>query len=275
MQGTVFDIKEFALHDGQGIRTTVFLKGCPLRCIWCHNPEGFSPRIELYDKKTGCTGCGLCRQPCNHADCREFGRCLHICPQNLLRKAGVLWDSDTLAQKLLRRAEEYALFGGGVTLSGGEPLLQWEFSLEVLQALRGKVHRAIETSGYADSSVFQKIIAQCDFVYMDLKLADPELHREYTGVSNGRILKNAAILQASGVPHCFRIPLIPGITDTRENLRALAGIAGSSPVELLPYNALAPAKYKSVGKSYTDKIDPGKAAEPDTSLFKNATVRSK
>lgn len=273
MQGTVFDIKEFALHDGSGIRTTVFLKGCPLRCVWCHNPEGLSPRPELYDKKVGCTGCGLCRKPCSHQDCREFGRCLHICPKNLLRRAGTPWDSEALAQKLLGRAEEYAIFGGGVTLSGGEPLLQWEFSLALLQALGGKVHRAIETSGYADGGVFQKVVEECDFVYMDLKLADPALHREYTGVSNGKILKNAAFLQRSGKPHCFRIPLIPGITDAQDNLRGLAQVAGSSPVELLPYNALAPAKYQSVGRSYTDKIDPGKAQSPDITFFENAVIR--
>ena len=250
MEGIVFDIKEFALHDGQGIRTTVFLKGCPLRCSWCHNPEGLSAKAELYDKRVGCTHCGLCRKPCSHEDCRPFGRCLHICPRNLLRKAGEVWDSEALAQKLLRREEEYRFFGGGITLSGGEPLLQWEFSLALLEAQEGKVHRTIETSGYGSREVFDRVIGQCDFVYMDLKLADPQLHRLHTGVDNGRILENARALQESGKAHCFRTPLIPGITDTRENLEALAAIAGSSPVELLPYNKLAPAKYPSVGRVF-------------------------
>lgn len=270
IQGTVFDIKEFALHDGQGIRTTVFLKGCPLRCSWCHNPEGLSSEIELYDKRTGCTHCGLCRRPCSHADCRPFGRCLHICPKNLLRQAGQLWNSEALAEKLLARQEEYRIFGGGITLSGGEPLLQWEFSLALLEALEGKLHRTIETSGYASGEVFAQVTGKCDFVYMDLKLADAAQHRQHTGVDNGRILANARALQESGKAHCFRIPLIPGITDRRENLEALSAIAGSSPVELLPYNRLAPAKYPSVGRAYRAQIDPGKETAPDLQIFQNA-----
>ena len=275
MLGTVFDIKEFALNDGGGIRTTVFLKGCPLRCIWCHNPEGLSANIELYDKHTGCTGCNLCRRPCTHPECQPFGRCLHICPKNLLRTAGAQWDSDMLAKKLLQRADIYAAFGGGVTLSGGEPLLQGEFTYTLLRALKGKIHRALETSGYASEDLFNRVIGECDFVYMDLKLAEDSLHREYTGVSNEKILANAKALKESGIPHCFRIPLIPEITDTPENLRALSLVAGESNVELLPYNILAPAKYKNVNRSFTDRIDQSRQVNGDVSLFQNATVRGR
>lgn len=275
MLGTVFDIKEFALNDGGGIRTTVFLKGCPLRCIWCHNPEGLSAEVELYDKRTGCEECGLCRRPCSHPECQPFGRCLHICPKNLLRTAGVRWDSAALAQKLLQRADIYAAFGGGVTLSGGEPLLQGEFVHALLCSLRGKIHRALETSGYATAEVFDRVTGECDFVYMDLKLADDGQHRKYTGVSNEKILANARALQKSGIPHCFRIPLIPGITDTPENLTALSAVAGESDVELLPYNVLAPAKYKSVNREFTDRIDQDRQVNADVSLFQNATVRGR
>ena len=274
MNGTVFDIKEFALHDGAGVRTTVFLKGCPLRCIWCHNPEGLSPAPELYEKP-GCVKCGLCRKSCAHPECQDFGRCLHICPQNLLRISGKQWDSQALADTLLAKRDIYAAFGGGVTLSGGEPLLQWEFALELLKKLKGQVHTAIETSGYAANAVFSKIINECDFVYMDLKLFDETAHKAYTGVSNKTILQNAKLLKESGIPHCFRIPLIPGITDGQDNLRALSQVIGSSPVELLPYNTLAPAKYKSVGREFTDMIPNDKPLNTDTQLFQNATLRGR
>ena len=257
MKGLVFDIKEFALNDGAGIRTTVFLKGCPLRCIWCHNPEGLSPRREVYVRESRCTHCGLCLRPCTHPECQGLGRCLHICPQNLVSAAGVEWESAALARRLLEQSDVYESTGGGVTLSGGEPLRQAEFCVGLLERLRGRVHCALETSGYAAPGVFRQVVSQCDFVYMDLKLADRAAHIEYTGVPNDRILENAAWLRRSGKPHCFRTPLIPGITDSEENLRAVARIAGDSPTELLPYNPLAPAKYPNVGRRFSDRIRPG------------------
>ena len=247
MKGLVFDIKAFALNDGGGIRTTVFLKGCPLRCIWCHNPEGLSPTPELYEKTVGCLRCGLCRRGCDHPECQPFGRCLHICPCNLLSVAGVEWDSHDLAQKLLEKSDIYEATGGGITLSGGEPLLQAEFSYALLRELSGKVHRAIETSGYAERETFDRVTGECEFVFMDLKLRDEAAHRQYTGVSNERILKNDAALKASGIPHRFRIPLIPGITDTEENLAAIGVLAGESEWEKLPFNALYGAKYEMLG----------------------------
>lgn len=273
MRGTVFDIKEFALHDGGGIRTTVFLKGCPLRCIWCHNPEGLSPRPELYERGTPCLSCGLCRRDCGHEDCRTVGRCLHICPVNRLRLAGVEWESDALVERLLGRSDLYESTGGGVTLSGGEPLLQYEFAAAVLQGLEGRVHRAVETSGYGLNEAFRAVATRCELVYMDLKLADPQAHRRYTGVDNGIILKNAEWLKGSGIPHVFRIPLIPGITDGEENLRALSAVIGDSPAELLPYNPLAPAKYAGVGRRFTDEITSDRSATPDLSIFRNASLR--
>lgn len=251
MKGIVFDIKEFAVHDGGGVRTTVFLKGCPLRCRWCHNPEGLDARPELYVKQNGCTHCGLCYRPCAHEDCRPFGRCLHVCPQNLLSVAGVEWESDALAEKLLKHKGFFQSTCGGITLSGGEPLMQADFCEALLKKLEGQVHRAIETSGYADPETFLRVIKHCDFVIMDLKLADTEAHKIYTGVGNERILANARLLQESGKPHLFRTPLIPNITDTPQNLDAIARLVGQSAWEKLPYNALAPAKYPSVGRTFS------------------------
>ena len=151
--------------------------------------------------------------------------------------------------------------------------MQWEFCVALLKLLRPHIHVAIETSGAASSEVFRQVTELCDFVFMDIKLADAEAHKRYTGVSNEKIIKNALWLKESGIPHLFRTPLIPGITDTKENLEAIASLVGDDRIELLPYNTLAPAKYASVGKSFTELIDKDKANEPDLSIFKNATLR--
>ena len=273
MNGLIFDIKEFALRDGEGARTTVFFKGCPLRCIWCHNPEGLSSTPELYELSEGCVECGLCRLPCTHEECKLYGRCLHVCPKNLLREVGKKYTSEELSQKLLAQKPFFDQMGGGITLSGGEPLLQAEFCVSLLEHLKGKIHTAIETSGYAEASDFLRVIHLCNFVMMDIKLMDDDAHRRYTGVSNARILQNARLLMESDVPHLFRIPLIPGITDTEENLRAIAAFLGNEPLELLPYNDLAPAKYAAVHRTYTNEIDPQKKSTPDLSLFPNGIMR--
>ena len=273
MRGLIFDIKEFALNDGAGIRTTVFFKGCPLRCIWCHNPEGLSAKPELYLKQNGCINCGLCKVPCNHEDCKPYGRCLHICPSDLVTVAGKYISLEELRKKLLSGKSIFDATGGGITLSGGEPLMQSDFVYELLLSLRGEVHRAIETSGYANHDTFAKVCCECDFVYMDIKLADDELHRKYTGVSNDKTLKNAEWIKNSKIPHTFRLPLIPGITDTEENLSAISKIVGDDKIELLPYNTLAAAKYKSAGRTFTKEIDPSSKREIDISIFKNAWLR--
>lgn len=266
-RGVIFDIKEFALSDGPGIRTTVFFKGCPLRCAWCHNPEGLRHEPELYRAAAACTSCGLCLRPCTHPECAPYERCLHACPRGLVRLAGTEWESDALAEKLLRGSDLFR-DGGGVTLSGGEPMLQPDFAIALLSALRkGGVHTAIETSGYTDAATFMAVCRQADLVLMDLKLYDSEAHKKYTGVANGCILENAAALKASGIPHIFRIPLIPGITDTEENLAAIAAFVGDSRAELLSYNALAPAKYAGVGREYPDWIRPENANPPPPCAF--------
>lgn len=270
MTGTVFDIKEFSIHDGPGPRVTVFLKGCPLRCLWCHNPEGLSRAPQLLWKPKLCIGCGQCRVDCGHEECQQTHRCWHRCTTGALTVSGIRWEAQALAQKLRGYGSMLQSMGGGITLSGGEPLYQPEFALELLDGL-GDLHKAIETSGYASEAVFRAMLERVDYVLMDVKLADAEAHRQYTGVDNAPILRNLRILQRSGKPHLLRTPLIPGITDTRDNLAAVAALAGDSPVELLEYNRFAPAKYEMLQKTYPlQQLPPPN--EPDLSLFQNATL---
>ena len=271
MQGLIFDVKEFALHDGGGVRTTVFLKGCPLRCIWCHNPEGLRPKPELYVKSVGCLDCGLCRRECDHEDCRPFGRCVHVCPKGLVDVVGKYIDSQELADRLMKGKDVFELTGGGVTVSGGEPLMQADFVCDL--ASRLDTHKLIETSGYASPEVVRKTVSYFDTVYIDVKLADREDHKKYTGVYNDVILENLRYLQKNSISHTVRVPLIPDITDTQENLLAIAKIADDSCVELLPYNALAGAKYASVGMTFTDKIVKNENNSVDTAIFSNYRMK--
>ncbi|MBO7149025.1 MAG: glycyl-radical enzyme activating protein [Clostridia bacterium] len=271
MLGTIFDIKEFSVHDGPGVRTTVFLKGCPLRCKWCHNPEGLSPYPQIMVKENQCTHCKRCFNPCGHEICKKYGRCLFACPLGLISLTGKEMDSADVAAKILRGKDFMRMSGGGVTISGGEPLMQHEFTLDLLKRT-SELHRAIQTSGFASNKVFSDVIANTDYVMMDLKLIDPVMHKEYTGVDNTVILENAEILKKSGKAHVFRVPLIPDITDTEENLRAISEIAGDSPVELLPYNVMAGAKYKSVGLTYPLEGHKTENNKIDISIFKRGKL---
>ena len=246
MSGIIFDIKEMAVHDGPGIRTTVFFKGCPLRCRWCHNPEGLSFEPQLMYKDARCIGCKSCQRECNHPECQPFGRCIHACPENCLEIAGKSVNARDLATELKASADVLGDSFGGFTFSGGEPLSQPKFLLELIEELKG-YHLCIETSGFADSKVFETIIEKLDFIIMDIKLADGKEHEKYTGVSNEQILKNFQILKNSGKQFIIRTPLIPNITDTEENLNSIKMIIGDSGWEKLPYNAAAGAKYKMLG----------------------------
>jgi pyruvate formate lyase activating enzyme len=249
MNGIIFDIKEMAVHDGPGLRTTVFFKGCPLRCIWCHNPEGLVSRPQLCYKANCCIDCGKCKEKCTHPECQEYGRCLHICPNNCLGVAGKAVTAKELASELIQGAEILGNSFGGFTFSGGEPLAQSEFLLEVIDEL-SDYHLCIETAGYCDEETFKKVIDKLQFVIMDIKLADSELHQKYTGVDNALILKNLEILKNSGKPYIIRTPLIEGITDTKENLDAIKAIIGNATWEKLPENSVAGAKYKMFGMDF-------------------------
>ena len=249
MTGIIFDIKEMAVHDGPGIRTTVFLKGCPLRCAWCHNPEGLSFEPQLMYKQLRCIDCQSCQKQCNHPECQAFGRCIHSCPENCLEIAGRKATAHELASELKESANILGDSFGGFTFSGGEPLAQHQFLLQLIDELKD-YHLCIETSGYAEGEIFKTIVDKLDFIIFDLKLADSQLHKKYTGVDNCLILQNFEYLKQSGRPYVIRTPLIPNITDTQENLTAIKSIIGNSNWEQLPYNAAAGAKYKMLGLNF-------------------------
>lgn len=269
--GIVFDIKEFAVFDGPGIRTTVFMKGCPLRCAWCHNPEGLSPLPQLMVSTAACTHCGACQRACpSPGRCQACGKCVAACRAGLRKIVGTPWESGALAQRLLKDADVYQLSGGGVTFSGGEPLLQWPFVAEVLRGLPG-VHTAIETSGYAPDSVFREAMDLCSLILMDWKVSDPALHKKYTGVEQAPILRHLQWLCAGDTPFILRMPIIPGVNDNRAHFQRAAELAASAKalvrVDVLPYQQAAGAKYAMVGKSYAPDFDESKPPQFFTDCF--------
>ena len=222
MTGRVFEIREFTLHDGPGVRTTVFFKGCPLRCAWCHNPEGQSFEVETMTRANG----------------EKI-----FCGQD--------WEVEALADELLRNADIMAQSGGGVTFSGGEPLAQPEFLLELIPRLKAKgVHLAIETSGYAPPEIYATVVSRLDFVYQDVKHLDPAQFRRWTGGDLAVVLQNIAWLKASGVSHVFRVPLIAGVNDTSADRAAFSDFIGAAAVEWLPGNPAAGAKYPLLGRIF-------------------------
>ncbi|MDD3253647.1 MAG: glycyl-radical enzyme activating protein [Lachnospiraceae bacterium] len=275
-EGIIFDIKEFAVFDGPGIRTTVFLKGCPLRCKWCHNPEGLSVNPQLMISKNGCVGCGRCREVCTHlGNCVLCGDCVKACPNRLIKLCGDRMTAEILAERLLRDADYLNRQGGGVTFSGGEPTMQSEFLLECLKRLKS-MHRTIETCGYCQTDVFARILEELDYVIMDIKLADREQHKLYTGVDNSLILDNLEQVKRSGKPFRIRIPVIPGVNDSEENYRQtaalLSGAGNLEMVELLPYHKTAGAKYEMVGRTYRPEFDINQVPNLDTEAFSQVGI---
>ncbi|MBE6609514.1 MAG: glycyl-radical enzyme activating protein [Ruminococcaceae bacterium] len=286
MKGTVFDIKEFSVYDGPGIRTTVFLKGCPLRCRWCHNPEGLSPRPQVMVSYSACADCGRCAvEGCSLSggkkaltgslsSCIACGKCVEKCPANLRKIAGKVYSSEELAEKIMKNSMFFE-DGGGVTFSGGEPTMQAEFLLETLSLL--PIHKAIQTCGFCETEIFKQIIERVDYLFFDIKHTDPEKHKLYTGVDNSLILKNLDEVIASRKPFTARIPLIKGVNDGIRNLtetaRLLKDAAGLQRVELLPYSALAGAKYPMLGKDYVEVFDAPE--EVDLSPFREFGIECK
>lgn len=272
MEGTVFSIEEFSVYDGPGIRTTVFLKGCPLRCSWCHNPEGQETKARILRSPNGCLGCGACER---YADEQGFTqKSMESCPRQLLRVCGENYTPEQLTAKLLKNKRLL----DGVTFSGGEPLQQPAFLMQCLKLLDGQLHRAVQTSGFASKAVFEEVLKNTDYMLFDLKVMDEEGHLFHTGQSNRPILRNFDLLCQSKVNFVPRVPLIPGVTDTEENITSIAALLRDRGVfyaELLPYNQMAGSKYKLAGKTYMPTFDETVSCQPREKLFESFGVKVK
>ena len=271
----IFSFEEFSLHDGPGMRATVFLKGCPLRCAWCHNPEGQRFENEIIKSQAGCESCGACLKA---GGGRLNEKSVRVCPNRLLRMSGESYTPERLLERLRRLLPILNDAGGGVTFSGGEPLAHPDFLYECLAQLEGRTHRAVQTSGYCGEEPFRHVLNQTDFFLYDLKLLDPALHKRYTGADNTPILRNFRILCDSGKPFITRIPLIPGVTDTKQNLTEVARFLcdnGVKTAELLPYNKLAGSKYASVGRRYAPGFDETVIPQARTDIFRSFGVEPK
>jgi pyruvate formate lyase activating enzyme len=274
VQGRVFDTQRFCLHDGRGIRTTVFLKGCPLRCVWCHNPEGLSAGAERSYRPGRCMGCRTCIAACSHGAlrwhgeapevdptvCMLDGACAAACPAGAVELLGAVVGVDDVLGELLRDVAVFDESGGGVTFSGGEPLAQPAFLEALLLACRAAgLHTTVDTSGYAAPDVMRRIAMQADAFLFDVKHPDDDVHQQVTGVSSRPIMDNlhylCALQRQYGVPSItVRIPLVAGINDSTATARGFAALLSRldprPPVELLPYMGLGEAKYERLGREY-------------------------
>lgn len=286
--GRIFDIRRFSIHDGDGIRTTVFLKGCPLRCVWCQNPEGISLQSRLIYLENQCIHCGLCAKACNDNAIRFQNGKLHIdreipnqweevidvCPAACLMMDCKFYSVEKLMELLLRD-EAFFEHGGGVTLSGGEPLLQKNFIVALLKALKlAGIHTAIETSLYVAQDDLRDCLPYLDLIYADFKIYDTDNHKKWTGVDNIQIRDNIRFLLNSEKRDqvIIRTPLIPELTATKENIQAIScfisDLYPGVKYELLNYNPLAKAKYNLIGREYCFFENPGPYSECEMDMFR-------
>jgi pyruvate formate lyase activating enzyme len=286
MTGRIFDIQRFSTHDGPGIRTTVFLKGCPLRCLWCHNPEGLRPDPQLAFAPDRCVACGGCIAACpgrahrleaadgrtvhvfDRPRCRSCGTCAAACVSGALESVGREASVDEVLREVIRDRVFYETSGGGLTLSGGEPLLQPGFAAELLGGARGQgLHCALETSGFAPWRHLETLLDRVDLFLFDFKETDPERHRQFTGVPNGEILANLRALHDRGARVALRCPIIPGCNDREDHFAGIAALAAELPgladVELLVYHPLGRAKAARLGLDA-----PPAAAVPDRAVLR-------
>jgi pyruvate formate lyase activating enzyme len=265
MHALITNIQGYSIHDGPGIRTVVFFKGCPLSCRWCANPEGISPKAQIGFIESLCKRCGKCFAACpenalvpeearhrvDYSRCTACGACVSACPY----KAMVLYGKEMSVEEVFDAVRRDKMFydasGGGVTVSGGEPLLQAQFVKELFTLLKAEgIHTCVETSGSVGSEQLKSVLPATDQLLFDLKLMDPEEHRNYTGLPNDLILKNAALACDSGVPVLFRIPLIPTVNDGPENIRKTAefvrSLGDGAEIQLMPYHRLGDSKYRAL-----------------------------
>ena len=266
-KGIIFNIQHYSIHDGPGIRTTVFLKGCPLRCLWCQNPESQAFHPELFHNKQLCTGCGRCVSECpekaieihedhsktNRELCKGCGKCVDVCPQEARALMGRIVSADEVFKEVAKDAIFYQRSEGGVTLSGGEPLAQPEFAINILKLCKDAgIHTAMDTCGYAPWETIKRVLEYVDLVLYDLKHMDPIEHEKATGVSNRLILENTRrIYHESHASLMIRIPIIPGFNDSLKNIEATAAfilkeLNSSIPIHLLPYHRLGESKYEQM-----------------------------
>lgn len=265
MKGTIFNIQRFCVNDGPGIRTTVFLKGCPLKCIWCHNPESQSEKAEIMFYKDKCVNCGRCAVVCGNG-CHSFDNGVHkferincvkcfACTQTgceALEKVGREITTDKVIDEVLKDKIFYDNSGGGITLSGGEPLCQFDFSLEILKkAKENKLHTAMETCGFTSVDRIKEISKYVDLFLFDYKETNSELHKKYTGIGNEAILRNLSLLNDMGKRIILRCPIIPGCNDRKEHFEGIYNVANKFEnvlhIELEPYHPLGENKYTSLG----------------------------
>lgn len=267
MQGTLTTIQRFSLHDGPGIRSTVFFKGCNMRCAWCHNPETLRMPAQLMYYKTKCVGCGACTLVCprhtlgedgkmvlDRAGCTDCGRCADVCFTGALEMCGHPATVDDVLKEVLQDKDYYDQSRGGVTLSGGEVLLQPEFARELLIALKENgVSTAIESNLNVDFSVLESLLPYLDLIMCDLKIWDDGKHKEWTGAGNGQILANIRRLGETNVPLIVRTPVIPGVNDTAEDIAPIAAFVATMPnllyYELLNFNPLGGSKYDALDEN--------------------------
>jgi len=252
---TIFDIERSSFVDGPGIRTTVFFKGCNLACAWCHNPESQTRAPQLLFYKNKCTGCGTCKQKCPHslASCELCGACALYCPSHAREICGREYTLEEIFGEVKKDKIFYESSGGGVTFSGGECMLQIEFLFEILKKCKENgIHTAVDTAGCVPYAYFEKILPYTDLFLYDFKCFDSERHKRYTGVGNELILENLAKLLQSGNSVWIRIPIVPTVNDSVEEMRKIKSFLDlhgtPEKIELLPYHAMGEHKYAAIGK---------------------------